>query len=336
MTAESDYRLALAAYPAEYRSGAVEDLGSAGGFSGARFWRVTTAGGIFCLRRWPREHPAPERLEFIQAVLWHVDREGFGLVPVPVETRTHAGYVRSGGYLWELAPWMPGRADYLQHPSPAKLRDAMSALAGFHVAAESFPLPDPDRAPSPGILQRIDQLRTLMGGEITRVAASVRPEIWPGLEQPARSLLALFPRVAQRVVAQLSAAAELRVRVQPCIRDIWHDHVLFDGSTVTGLIDFGAMRAESVAADVARLLGSMVGDDPQGWQNGLDAYSGIRRLTPTELVLVTAFDHSAVVLGGVNWLNWIYCQGREFEDHGKIVARLESNVRRLAHLAEAA
>jgi Ser/Thr protein kinase RdoA (MazF antagonist) len=231
---------------------------------------------------------------------------------------------------------MPGRPDYLQQPTPAKLHAAMSALAQFHRAAESFPLPDPDRSPSPGILERIDQLRTLMGGEIARLSEAIRPEIWPGLEQPARSLLALFPRVAQRVIAQLSAAAELRVRLQPCIRDIWHDHVLFDGPTVTGLIDFGAMRAESVAADVARLLGSMVGDDAKGWQDGLAAYSTARRLTPAELMLVTAFDQSAVVLGGVNWLNWIYCQGRQFDDRAKIVARLQNNVRRLAHLAEAA
>jgi Ser/Thr protein kinase RdoA (MazF antagonist) len=335
MTAESDYRPVLAAYPAEYQSAAVQDLGSAGGFSGARFWRLTTAAGAFCLRRWPREHPTTERLEFIQAVLWHVDREGCGIVPVPVETRTHAGYVRSGGYLWELAPWMPGRADYLHQPSPAKLSAALAALAQFHAAAESFPLPDPDRSPSPGVLQRIDQLRTLMGGEIARLAASIRPEVWPGLERPARSLLALFPRVAERVIAQLSAAAELRVRLQPCIRDIWHDHVLFDGTTVTGLIDFGAMKAESVAADVARLLGSMVGDDPRGWQAGLAAYADVRRLTPAELALVKAFDQSAVLLGGVNWLNWIYRQGREFDDQAKIVARLESNVRRLAHLAAA-
>jgi hypothetical protein len=54
------------------------------------------------------------------------------------------------------------------------------------------------------------------------------------------------------------------------------------------------------------------------------------------LTLVRAFDESAVLMGGVNWLNWIYSQGRQFDDQAKIVARLESNVRRLMHLAKAA
>ena len=102
----------LAAYPDDHQPLDVEPLGSAGGFSGASFWRVRTASETLCLRRWPQEHPSTDRLEFIQAVLWHVTREGFAAVPLPRETRRHSGYVRHGGYLWELEPWMPGEADF--------------------------------------------------------------------------------------------------------------------------------------------------------------------------------------------------------------------------------
>jgi hypothetical protein len=32
------------------------------------------------------------------------------------------------GHLWELAPWLPGAADYEKSPRVEKLRAAMSAL----------------------------------------------------------------------------------------------------------------------------------------------------------------------------------------------------------------
>ena len=64
---------------------------------------------------------------------------------------------------------------------------------------------------------------------------------------------------------------------------------------MSGLIDFGGMRADTVAGDIARLLGSLVADDADGWQTGLAAYDRRRPLSPDERRLVTAFDHSGVL-----------------------------------------
>jgi Ser/Thr protein kinase RdoA (MazF antagonist) len=147
MAADLAHLEVLAAYPDDCRASQIEPLGSAGGFSGARFWRVSAPCGVLCLRRWPPEHPSPEQLQFIQAVLWHVVQEGFRLVPLPLSTRLHKGYVRLHGHLWELTPWMPGKADYRAHPTHQKLRAAMVALAEFHLAAATFPLPHPPPTP---------------------------------------------------------------------------------------------------------------------------------------------------------------------------------------------
>jgi Ser/Thr protein kinase RdoA (MazF antagonist) len=102
------------------------------------------------------------------------------------------------------------------------------------------------------------------------------------------------------------------------------------------LLDFGAMRGEHVAADVARLLGSLVEDDPVGWALGLSAYSAVRPLSESETVLVTAFDTSGVLLGGMNWLTWLYLEDRSFEDEASVAARLDYFVRRLTTLCERA
>ncbi len=169
MTAQPDFRNVLAAYPDDCQPQRIEFLGSAGGFSGAQFWRLQSPRGALCLRRWPREHPPKERLEFMQAVLWHVDQDGFHLVPVPLETRTHAGYVRHDEHFWELTPWMPGAADFAQSPSPAKLRAALVALAEFHRAAAAFPLPQGGRVASPGIGRRLEQLQARVSGEYQQI-----------------------------------------------------------------------------------------------------------------------------------------------------------------------
>src|SRR5690606_11839002 len=150
---DSAFLAALSQDPAQAQpvSGSVEFLGSAGGFSGAQFWRFQSPAGRLCLRRWPVEHPNLERLQFIHAVLAHVHQRGFRLIPVPLPTQSGGTYVQHAGHLWELTPWMPGRADYHNRPALQKLEAALRALAAFHQAAASFPLTRREPTVSPGI-----------------------------------------------------------------------------------------------------------------------------------------------------------------------------------------
>lgn len=340
MTSQGEYLRVLESYSADYRPGQVELVGGAGGFSGARLWRLETAHGRLCLRRWPREHPTRERLEFIHQVLWHVDRAGFHRIPVPLKTRAGGGCVEQAGHLWELTPWLPGQADYRLAPSPARLRAALVALAEFHLAAGTFPLRKTDSqsvrlepAPSPGILERIDRLRGWSAEKLRGVSHALERHPWPELAQRAARVLELFPLAAPGVRAALEQAGRLRVPLQPCIRDIWHDHVLFIGDPVSGLIDFGAMRPDSVSADVARLLGSLAGDDVQAWQQGLAAYAGVRTLSASELLMVTAFDRSGILLSSLNWLEWTYLEQRHFENPSAVLDRLDQHLPRLERLA---
>lgn len=333
MTPEPNYRPVLEAYPECFRGRRVQYLDGAGGFSGACFWRIECEAGTMCLRRWPIEHPAVDQLEFIQAVLWHVHQVGFDIAPLPVETLRLAGYVRHAGHLWELSPWAPGRADYECNPHPLKLVAAMAALADFHVAAEDFPLPHDPAVMAPGLMRRLHQLDQLNEGGLGEMAAAVRPGLWPDLEPRAQRLLAGARRVADDVHESLHRASRLLVPIQPCIRDIWHDHVLFTGREVTGLVDFGAMQPDNVATDVARLLGSLAGDDTVQWQRGLEAYESIRPLAAEERELVLAYDRSGVLLSGLNWLRWIYVEERQFDHRETILRRLDGFVQRLDHLA---
>jgi Ser/Thr protein kinase RdoA (MazF antagonist) len=313
-------------------------LANAGGFSGAAFWRVTTSRGDLCLRRWPAQHPTPERLRWIHSVLRHAAEKAIDFLPVPLAMRTGASFVQQDGHLWELAPWLPGKADYHDDPSPEKLAGAMRALASFHQAVSDFPHELPPVAPSPGLSQRLEMLRGLRNGELERIRQVVRDTRgssradvlgWNGFGDIAVRLISLFEATRERIHEELSVTVAVPLSLQVCLRDIWHDHVLLTKSRVTGIVDFGAMRVDSVCGDIARLLGSLVEDEAAGWKQGSAAYESVRPLTAEERRLVRAFDRSSTLLAGMNWLRWIYLEGRHFEDMAAITDRLEKICQRL-------
>lgn len=339
----------LSHFPEDCRARRVENLGGAGGFSGAAFWRLTTERGLLCLRRWPRQADSqwPQRLGFIHAVLEHVARGGFSLVPLPIRTRRGESYLQQDGHCLELSAWLPGRADYFPLRRPEKLRGATTALAEFHRASADFVGLEP--TPSPGIRRRRSQIDALRSGGLRAIAtaidatrqpsAGIDSDDWSTLVRLARRLLPFYAQAEQPVLRELIAAEQKKIPLQPCIRDIWHDHVLFEGDRVSGLVDFGAMRIDNVAGDVARLLGSFSESENVGdagvWQMGLDAYEAIRPLSADERHLVGVFDRSTALLAGIHWLEWIFLEGREFAELAAVIHRLSGIVARLERLTRA-
>jgi Ser/Thr protein kinase RdoA (MazF antagonist) len=122
------------------------------------------------------------------------------------------------------------------------------------------------------------------------------------------------------------------VDLQPCLRDIWHDHVLFTRDRVTGLVDFGALRDECVVGDVARLLASLVRGDQAAWELGLTAYQQHYPLDCVQQDLLVVFHHTTALLSGMNWLRWIYLEGRVFDWPDRILARIDEHLNDLKQL----
>jgi len=355
----------LAQYPDEFRPEQVELLGSVGGFSGGMIWRVTTADRVLCLKRWPVQSPSEDGLRLIHAVLFHVARQGFDWLPVPCKDRLGRTFIGHKDHLWELAPWLPGKADFRHDRRPERLRAAMRALAEFHRAAATVPdeasgrvralhargpvptscLPNAlsvrvraEHAPygtgsSPSVHERLQRVRHYAAGDLEELARCIVPDVWPGLCDRAWQAAARARVCLEPVGRLLERVSVLEVPLQPCIRDVWHDHVLFTGDRVTGLVDFGAMRVENVAGDVARLLGSLAGDDPSLWRVGLDAYCAIRPLSDAEQSLVVTFDRSGVLLAALNWVEWLYRERRQFPDAAAVAHRFDEVLRRLQFLS---
>ena len=306
-----------------------KDLAGAGGFSGAQLWRIRRGELDLCLRQWPAEQDT-ERLRFIHAVICHAARK-VKFLPVPHLTPRGESFVEQQGKLWELSPWLPGEANHAGPMSSPRLGAALMALAQFHQATADFSANILTPQPSPGLQARLTQIEQLLAGGANKLQAAIPACSWAEFRLRAQWLLQLFMSQAPEIRRQLQVGAQLPVKLQPCLRDVWSEHVLLSGETVTGLVDFGALRMETVAGDVARLLGSYVADDRSAWQPGLKAYSNVRTLDPVEAGLVEVFDSSQVLLSGMNWLDWVLLQQREFADHDAILRRLDATIARLEH-----
>jgi hypothetical protein len=99
------------------------------------------------------------------------------------------------------------------------------------------------------------------------------------------------------------------------------------------VVDFGAMKQETVAGDLSRLLGSLLQYTDLPWSDGLDAYAAIRRLGDPERELVTLLDESAALLTPLQWLQWLLLDRRRFDDPRAVELRFFESFRRLCWLA---
>jgi Ser/Thr protein kinase RdoA (MazF antagonist) len=325
-----DIQAIVRQYPPNFQPTRIEALGAAGGMSGAQFWRIESGAGPLILRQWPTEHPSPERLRFIHDVLFHAAAHGVSFVPAPIRSAGGDSFVQASSHLWQLEPLMPGEPAYERSPNPQKLRAAMMALAQFHVATSDFPTVQPSRSTvtAPAIAKRLTRLNELGVKGAGHLCGAITPHILPPLEPLAHQFLATLPYVIPDVTRQLESLTRNCFPTQPCIRDIWHDHVLFTDNEVTGIIDFGGMDIDTPTTDIARLLGSLVADDDKNWQIGIDAYSSVKPLSATEAQTAKALDHSGTILAGCNWLQWIYVDRRQFERPAQIIERFRRIVER--------
>jgi hypothetical protein len=189
-----------------------------------------------------------------------------------------------------------------------------------------------EKQTSPGLQQRLALIDRLLAGEVRQIAAAVQRDTNTARKTRATRVLQAFSELAPRIRPDLAVAVTRQVDLQPCLRDIWHDHVLFSGDEATGLIDFGALRDECVVSDIVRLLGSLVRGDQAAWQFGLSAYQQVRPFDASEPSMIGVFHKTTVLLSGMNWLRWIYLEQRTFEEPDRVLARLDGNLEDVGHL----
>ena len=320
-------------------------LCTAGGLSGAEVWRVPTTAGVFALRAWPTQIVTDDRPEWIAGVLRGADTAGCRKVPVPLllamdsrRTCLHLDDRR-----WQLEPWMPGTADYLAKPSEAKFVAAFRELGLLHNCLRDGSPQELRRGTSPAVAKRQAVFEELVGGgwaEVQSVVTADSPEFatWRELKDGAAEYTQHLANCGPRVASLLQLTMRQQFPLQPVAGDLHAEHLLFEGDEVTGFVDFGAMAVDSVALDVARLVGSMAGENVTGRVAALTAYASARQssagLSVEEEVLIEVLDRSGVLLAPYRWLRWIYVERLEFPRRDAVLARFRLVMDRLRKMAE--
>lgn len=320
---------ALAFYPLFCRQGPLTPLGNRGGFSGAYLARIDSPAGPLCLRAWPPHETWP-RLHFRQRLMTTARQHGLHFVPTLFTALDGTTAFEHAGRLWELTEWMPGCADFHAHPTRDRLEAACTALAQLHTDWRSIAEPRPSGGGEcPGIRRRLDLLdewrRLLQSGWHPLAGIRTDDPLFPLVQRAWRCL----PAALEQVPRCLQRWTRNNYRVQPCLCDLWHDHLLFDGDRLTGIIDYGSSKIDHVAVDLSRMLGSLVPDDAASWRTGLQAYRRIAPLDAEEEELAHALDETGTVLGVANWLRWLYAEHRSFEDRDAVARRLAELVERM-------
>lgn len=299
-----------------------EALGGGGGHSGARLWRYRAAAGQFVLRAWPTNGPGRAHIKRVHH--WLSLTADLGFTPIPIQDNAGQSIRECGGRIWEIAPWMDGTLDCGQPPSPEHRRAAFAALAALHCRLAHLG----HQGTSPGILERHSSLRQLLDGGFDLLEKACRTECSPanGPRDHALRWVELARLLAPFVESRLASLVSRVLFLQPCLRDARPEHFLFDGNRVSGLIDYGAMGIETVAADLARLIGEWLGGDLSARREALGVYEAIRPLDPTESTLIAVFESSAAILIGERWSRWHYLEHRTFDDPDAVASGIAKSI----------
>lgn len=301
---------------ARYDLGRIEShsfLANAGGFSGARLWKVNCDRGFFALRKWPAAPPS--NIQQIHQILQSAFTQGIP-VAAPVLNRAGDTLTSCNQRYWELATWMPGTADFNSTASQERLSNTITHLAAFHrLRTTGIRI-----GPSPSISQRIRQLHQAneivnrLPTEIIHASGFWKEVAFGQLPTLKQTLATLKPK--------LHAFVDQPLQLTPVIRDIHHDHLLFSDESLTGIVDFEATQVDTPCLDLARLIGSLKIDGNPPWSQAIKYYQQSSPLTSDERQLIPVLHACNLSLGLLNWLKWVGIDNRSFDNEAQVQTRV--------------
>jgi Ser/Thr protein kinase RdoA (MazF antagonist) len=247
---------------------------------------------------------------------------GLGFVPDILPDKRGQTFVRAGGRLWQVELWMAGNCD-AGPPSRKRAESACKALAQLHLT-----WPKTAAGPCPAIQRRTQVMAEwddfVRGQNGPFPAQTTLPSVL--VSEAHEALRKGLPELSEL----LGSWEDKEWELQYCLCDIWRPHVLFVGDRVSGIIDYGSVKVDHVAGDLARLLGSWVVDDRELWDAGMRAYAGVKPLNEGERILATVLDRSGTILSLATWLLWLGRDHRTFDNVAAAAERLKWLVDRVA------
>jgi Ser/Thr protein kinase RdoA (MazF antagonist) len=283
-----------------------------GGLSGADVWCGEDGRGIprFALKHWPAETTSAR---LTQIHTWMGGAAHLPFVPRVLPTLDGSTSVEDGKSLWDATNWLPGvpciPAD------KAKVESACESVAKLHKAW----FPYQQTAACPGILRRIEVLSQWLSSPHAAFAS-----LEPGLTHLIQRAGEVVKRTAPITLETLTPWRNVPLHIQPCIRDLRGEHVLFEAAHVSGIVDYGAMEMDSPALDLARLLGDLAGEDEGLFAHGLNKYREFQPNFDVNDRLLRQLARAGVVCSLIGWFSRL--------SNGRAQSSPENIARRMHHL----
>lgn len=300
----------------------------------------------WAVRGWP-EGVSSERVAQVHRITQVALQAGCQVVPAiepldsPAAIGEPATHVVAEGRVWECCQWMPGQSPRAGDDLVAVLREAATGVARFHRAIATL---GETHGPVPAVHARLHRLlqlnpvlrETILRSRLPFSSASVvdRQGHSPAVQHAVECLREVWDRRRERAVRLLEAWATRPLRQQYVLRDIHLENTLFIGDRLSGIIDYDAIRIDSPATDLARLVGSTALLPrppelprlaplpwPELWSETLAAYRAVCPFSTEEeqLARVLAEVNPLVVLA--NWVVWVVREGRAFPGSDAAVSR---------------
>jgi homoserine kinase type II len=247
-------------------------------------------------------------------------------------------YEDASGF-WEAANWLPGEPTPLlsaeANPQPEKLHCALAAIGQLHRALRDL---ETRVGPAPAVDDRLRRLAAwdpqqgarwqqrvkLSRSDRWKAASGGRGhdwiERWAALADRAGAWWEIH---GARLVTQLNTMRSPR-SLQVCLRDVRRTHVLFIDERVTGIIDFGALRVDWPALDLARYLAECSGPKPDGWLRPIAAHARSAGIGPIDADDIRALAEATQVVAVDTWVQWLFVEPRFALDTSAVVERLQT------------
>jgi aminoglycoside phosphotransferase (APT) family kinase protein len=273
-----------------------------GGFSGALVWKVSVQNESYALKAWPRGQPACLALNEIHQRMEQARSAGLMFVPRLIKSKQGTTIIRHSPDEVELSTWQQGQAETQAPCSVERLRAAVQAISQVHSVWRASTM---TKGVCVGVQRQWQRLTEWTSSELDRIRSSVQ-----GRSETYRIGFFLLMEQREEAMKNLTPWLNRKVMLHYCLGDVWSAHLLFTGNEVTGLIDYGGMRLDHPAQDLARLLGSLCQGQALLRQVGLDAYPGPEELKELAVIL----GKTGAIVGIGNWLRWLVLEERQFAD----------------------
>lgn len=319
-----------------------------GGFSGVPLVRVGRTGGCdLVLKRVAHDAASARHPAWVHVLVHRARACGVSEIPAPLCTAAGGTLVAdTGGGVWELVPFVAGRA--VERPDAVQVEHAMDVLARVHEAwaADAGDVTAAERWTGstvgfpPAVVRRIDRARELVRRPwaARRRDAACVPAADDGLVMDVisawdRAIAIEHAIGGTAVVHRIAALTPAPRALQPVLRDVWFDHVLYhvgdeSDRLVSAVIDIHGTGVDTPATDIARLVGSWwtptLGVGLEAWlERAVERYACRRSVGVDDHALVVWLHAGGVVCALDNWFRWVVEERRGFADASRVTARID-------------